>query len=78
MAITKQLEYVRSNEGVLTKKYNEKYLVISEKLEETPFDSLDEAYLFGMKEMGGGNFLLRKFSNNNSNVNIINQSITSL
>lgn len=78
MAITKQLEYVRSNEVALTKKYDGKYLVVSEKLEEIPFDTLDEAYLYGMKEMGGGNFLLRQFSSKSTNVNIINQTITSL
>ena len=78
MAITRQLEYVRCNENALTKKYDGKYLVVSEKLEEFPFDTLDEAYLFGMKEIGGGNFLLRQFSSKSSLVNIINQTITSL
>lgn len=75
MGITKQLEYVRNNNDVLTKRYNGKYVVISEQLEESSFDSLDEAYTFGTKKFGLGNFLLQLFGNRVSQVYIINQTI---
>ena len=75
MGITKQLEYVRNNNDALTKKYDGKYVVVSEQLEETPFDTLDAAYTFGAEKFGLGNFLLQLFSSRVSQVHIINQTI---
>ena len=76
MAITKQLEYVKINRQSLNQKYNGLYVVISDRLEETSFKTLDEAYLYGVNNMGLGNFLLQQFSNGQNQVQIINQTIT--
>lgn len=78
MAISTQLGYVKSNKATLDKKYNGQYVVISEALEESAFNTLDEAYLFGVKNLGLGNFLLQQFGNFNNQVHIINQTITVL
>ena len=76
MGIDNQLNYVRNNKTVLIDKYDGLYVVISEQLEETPFSSLDEAYMYGVNTMGLGNFLLQHFSKHNNQVQIINQTIT--
>ncbi len=76
MAISKQLEYVKSNKDALNHKYNGQYVVISDQLEESPFGTLDEAYLYGVNNLGLGNFLLQRFGTINSQVHIINQTIT--
>jgi hypothetical protein len=76
MGIEKQLEYVRNNKAVLNNKYDGRYVVISELLDEIPFNSLDEAYLFGVKNYGLGNFLLQQFGRQLNQVQIINQTIT--
>ena len=78
MGIAKQIAYVKSNEAVLTQKYDGKYLVVSEQLDEKAFDTLDEAYLFGVNNFGAGNFLLQQFCSNGTHVHIINQTITTL
>lgn len=75
MAIVKQLSYVKDNYDALNKKYDGSYVVISEDLEESAFCSLDDAYLYGASHYGLGNFLLQKFSNGESQVHIINQTI---
>lgn len=76
MAIIKQLEYVKDNKQTLNQKYNGLYVVISDQLEERSFNSLDEAYVFGVKNFGLGNFLLQRFSDRQNQVQIINQTIT--
>ena len=76
MAIIKQLEYVKDNKQTLNQKYNGLYVVISDQLEERSFNSLDEAYVFGVKNFGLGNFLLQRFSDRQNKVQIINQTIT--
>lgn len=76
MGIEKQLEYVRNNKAVLNNKYAGRYVVISDQLEEIPFNSLDEAYLFGVQKIGLGNFLLQQFGSQVNQVQIINQTIT--
>ena len=76
MAITRQLEYVKSNDQALKQKYNGLYVVISDHLEEFSFDTLDEAYLYGVNTLGLGNFLLQQFTNGQNQVQIINQTIT--
>ena len=78
MAITSQLRYVKSNKATLDEKYNGQYVVISEALEENSFNTLDEAYLFGVNNCGLGNFLLQQFGSFNNQVHIINQTITVL
>lgn len=78
MAITKQLNYVKNNKQALNQKYSGLYVVISDKLEENSFKSLDEAYVFGVNNLGLGNFLLQQFSNGQNQVQIINQTITIL
>lgn len=76
MGIDKQINYVKNNKASLNDKYNGMYVVISEQLEETPFNTLNEAYLFGVEKLGLGNFLLQQFSKQNNQVQIINQTIT--
>ena len=76
MGIDKQIDYVKNNKASLNEKYDGLYVVISEQLEEIPFNSLNEAYLFGVEKLGLGNFLLQQFSKQNNQVHIINQTIT--
>ncbi len=76
MSIISQLDYVKDNKASLEKKYNGQYVVISENLEEKAFGTLDEAYQYGVKNWGLGNFLLQQFCANNNQVHIINQTIT--
>lgn len=76
MGIEKQLDYVKNNKEVLNSKYDGLYVVFSEEMEEKSFISLDEAYSFGVKKYGLGNFLLQQFSNQPNQVHIINQTIT--
>ena len=76
MSIDKQIDYVKNNIASLNEKYDGRYVVISEQLEEAPFNSLNEAYLYGVEKLGLGNFLLQKFSRQNNQVHIINQTIT--
>ena len=76
MGIEKQLEYVKHNKEALNSKFDGQYVVISEQMEEKPFNTLDEAYTFGVKSYGLGNFLLQQFSNQINQVQIINQTIT--
>ena len=76
MGIDKQIDYVKNNKASLNEKYDGRYVVISEQLEEVPFNSLNEAYLFGVEKLGLGNFLLQQFSKQNNQVHIINQTIT--
>ena len=78
MAITTQLGYVKRNKASLDKKYSGQYVVISEALEENAFNTLDEAYMFGVNNLGLGNFLLQQFGSFNNQVHIINQTITVL
>lgn len=78
MGIEKQLDYVKNNINILNQKYDGRYVVISEQLDENAFNSLDEAYRFGITNLGLGNFLLQQFNNTNSQVQIINQTITCL
>lgn len=78
MPLTRQLEYVKDNKQVLNQKYNGLYVVISDQLEESSFNTLDEAYVFGVNNYGLGNFLLQRFSSGQAQVQIINQTITVL
>lgn len=76
MGIENQLEYVRSNKDALNNKYDGRYVVISDQLEESPFNTLDEAYVYGVQKYGLGNFLLQQFGIMHNQVQIINQTIT--
>lgn len=76
MGIDKQLSYVNSNKMALNQKYDGRYVVFSEQLEEVSFASLNEAYMYGVEKLGLGNFLLQHFSMQNNQVQIINQTIT--
>lgn len=76
MGIDKQIDYVKKNKASLNEKYDGRYVVISEQLEEAQFNSLNEAYLYGVEKLGLGNFLLQQFSRQNNQVHIINQTIT--
>lgn len=57
--IEKQLKYFKDNQSTFAKKYSGKYLVISEDLTVSVFDTLDSAYTFGTSNYGLGNFLLQ-------------------
>ena len=78
MGISKQLEYVKQNAIRLTQKYDGKYVIVSDKLEEKSFDSLDKAYSYGMDNLGAGNFLLQQFNCHTSQLHVVNQTITTL
>lgn len=78
MGIEKQLEYVKQNAVMLTQKYDGKYVVVSDNLEEKSFASLDMAYSYGIDNLGAGNFFLQQFNSHASQLHIVNQTITSV
>lgn len=57
--LEKQLKYFKENQKALVKRYSRKYIVISDDLEVSAFDSLESAYIFGTTNYGLGNFLLQ-------------------
>lgn len=58
--IDKNFEWYQENYQDLYKKYPEKFLIIANEKVEGAFDTLDDAYVFGVKEIWLGNFLLQK------------------
>ena len=57
--LEKQLTYFKENQKTLVRKYSGKYIVISDDLTVTAFDSLESAYVYGTTNYGLGNFLLQ-------------------
>lgn len=57
--LSKQLKFFHDNKDDLLRKYGEKFIVVSPGLKVDAFDSEGDAYLFGCKEYGLGNFLLK-------------------
>lgn len=62
--IEKQLKYFKEHQKELMKKFSGRFLIISEDLEIIVFDTLPEAYTFGVEKYGLGNFLLQNCSPN--------------
>lgn len=67
-ALTKQYDYYVGHEQELLKKYNGTYLIITDDLMVFSFKDMEEAYIYGLKNFGAGNFLLQKCSPNELNV----------
>ncbi len=57
--LDKQIKYFKENQKELSKEYSGKYIVISEELDLSVFDKLEDAYVFGVQKYGLGNFLLQ-------------------
>lgn len=77
--IVKQLEYFKANKDNLLSKHSGKVIVVSEDLVLTEFGNEEEAYDFGVKEYGYGNFLLKNLVDaSSSRVHIISPIITSV
>lgn len=60
--LEKQLTFFKNHKSELLSKYPGKYLVISEDLNVFPFDSMEDAYIFGESSFGLGKFLLKDCS----------------
>lgn len=76
--LQKQYEFFRQNMSSFIKDYEGKYLVISESLEVKVFDSIADAYSFGAKHYGLGNFLLQECNEEADKVQIISNMGLSL
>jgi hypothetical protein len=74
--LTKQIDFFEKNKSALVEKYNGKVIVISDSLDISPFPSLEEGYMFGVKNYGYGNFLLKECKKEQSQVQIITPIIT--
>ncbi len=57
--------------SALLEDYPNKYLIISESLEIASFDTISEAYRYGVKTYGLGNFLLQECNEEADKVQII-------
>lgn len=57
--LEKQLRYFKETQKTLVRKYSGKYIVISNDLAVTAFDTLEGAYIYGTTNYGLGNFLLQ-------------------
>jgi len=66
-SLDRQIKYYEENIDDLVKKYEGRYLVISEDLNVEAFPTLEEAYTFGESSFGLGNFMLRQCSRENVN-----------
>lgn len=62
LELERQYQFYLEHEAEFLEKYEGKYLVISESLDVTSFDTKKEAYAFGAENLGLGNFLLQKSS----------------
>ena len=70
-ALQKQYDYYHRNMSALMEDYEGKFLVISENLDVHAFNTISEAYSFGAKNYGLGNFLLQECTQEANQVKII-------
>lgn len=78
LELEKQYLFYLDHEADFLKKYEGKYLVISDKLEVSAFDSKKEAYAFGIENAGLGNFQLQECTYNATHmVNYVNFNLAS-
>ncbi len=69
--LQKQYDFFRRNKSSLLEDHKDKYLIISEQLEVKAFDTISEAYSYGAKTYGLGQFLLQECSEDADKVQII-------
>ena len=62
--LDKQLKFFKDNQKSLVKEYSGRFIVISDELTVSAFDSLESAYNFGVQNYGLGSFLLQDCSPN--------------
>lgn len=65
--LKKEFEFYKENQKDLVEKYEGKFLVIKDQKIICVFDMEIEAYTFGEKEYGLGNFLIQKVENGEEN-----------
>lgn len=70
-ALQKQYDFFRRNMSSLMEDYRGKYLIISDTLDVKAFDSISQAYQYGAKNLGLGNFLLQECTEEADKVQII-------
>ena len=58
--IDRQIDFYWKNRDELGRKYDGKFIVISEDLSIDQFPSVEEAYRFGEKTWGVGNFIIQE------------------
>lgn len=57
--IDRQWAYLNEHRDTLAKQYSGKFIVISDALNVSEFNTLEDAYCFGEREYGLGHFLLQ-------------------
>lgn len=78
LELERQYQFYLEHEAEFLEKYEGKYLVISESLEVTSFDTKKEAYAFGAENLGLGNFLLQECTYDATHtVNYVNFNLAS-
>ena len=60
LALEKQYNYYAAHENELLKQFKGLYLVISNDMNVYSFENPKEAYVFGVKNFGAGNYMLHK------------------
>lgn len=77
--IENQLAYYNANKADINKNYAGKYIVIDDTLSINSFDTLSEAYNFGVSTVGLGNFMLKHIeSATTDSVHYVNPTIAVL
>lgn len=78
LELEKQYQYYLDHEADFLKKYEGKFLVISDSLEVSAFDTKMDAYAYGAENLGLGNFLLQECTYNAAHtVNYVNFNLAS-
>lgn len=74
--IEKQLAFFNQNKDELLSNYSDLFIIISPELTIDAFASLSDAYVFGVKSYGSGNFLLKDCSSKSqAKIHIITPNI---
>ena len=61
-ALAKQIQFFENEQESLIQQYEGLYIIISPSLEVSPFPNIQDAYRFGVREYGLGNFLMKDCS----------------
>ena len=78
LELEKQYQYYLDHEAEFLKKFEGKFLVITDDLEVSAFDTKKDAYAFGAEKAGLGNFLLQECTYSAAHtVNYVNFNLAS-
>ena len=78
LELEKQYQFYLDHEADFLRKYEGKFLVITDDLEVSAFESKKDAYAFGAENVGLGNFLIQECTYNAAHmVNYVNFNLAS-